>query len=193
MYEKLASLMMQDSPVGWFFILKHQKLPKDIKDVMKNMNMNKIALIRDAFEADFGFEKIREVAKPEFDYYQMREVYDGLRAGLSIEQVRIYSNPFFEPRIMLHIKDALQRGINVDYVKEFAKPDYDSYQLREIYHALAVGIPFEKVREFVSPKVSDIEMVQYFQKLEKEYGIMKNNEQNDVKEFTQKLLKMLNA
>lgn len=62
----------------------------------------------------------------------------------------------------------------------------------EIYNALAEGIPFEKVREFVNPQVPAIEMIKYFQKLEKEYGIMENNKQNDVKEFTQKLLKMLN-
>lgn len=192
MYEKLANLMMQDSPVGWFFILKKKKIPEDIKEVMESMGNGQISLIRGAFEADFKLEHIREFVKQELDYYQMLVIYEGLRYGLSIEQVRIYSKPYFEARRMLHIKRALIRGVNEDHVKEFAKPDYDSYQMNEIYHALEAGIPYGKVREFVNPNVSYIDMMKYFQKLEKEYGIMENNEQNDEKAFEQKLLKMLN-
>lgn len=192
MYEKLANLMMQDSPVGWFFILKKKKIPKDIKDVMEGMENGQISLIREAFEADLEITKIREFVKPKFDYYQMRQIYNGLKVGLSIDQVRIYAKPYFEAQRMKHIKQALQRGVNIDHVKEFAKPTYTSNQMNEIYNALAEGIPFEKVCEFVTPNVSVVDMIKYFQKLEKEYGIMGNNEQNDVKEFTQKLLKMLN-
>jgi len=192
MYDKLAFNMMMDSIPGWFFILKKEKLPKDIKEAIKDYDVPSIRLVRNAIEEGVETEKIMEFCKPCFCYEQMLQVFKGFRNGLSIEQVRTYAKECFESKSMQYIRETIEAGVDLEYIKEFTKPRYNAVQRFEILRALKLGIPVEQIREFADPSISEKYMSICVTKYALINGIIPEEDESTFYDMKRRIEKMLN-
>lgn len=86
-------------------------------------------LLRDARTAGF-FSEMDRCAKQGFDYFQLVEIFTGLKKGLDVS---IYAKPEFRHDQMHMIRLGLEKGLNV---KTYLDPRLDAFMMEDIYNIL---------------------------------------------------------
>ena len=98
--------------ISWLLLSKNSQIP------------NKARLIAQGLREELD---VSWYANPEFDKYQMCEIYNGLKGGIDVS---VFANPKFDAKQMKQIRGGLEEGIDVSI---YADPIISANKMYDIY------------------------------------------------------------
>lgn len=116
----------------------------------KPFNEKQMQVIADGIDYRFPAEMY---AKPEFNFRQMRRIYDGFKMGLSAEQISIFAKPEFDSGQMYEIEYALHDGLSAEQINVFAKPEFDDTQMAAIISGFKINLSAEQIALYAKPEI----------------------------------------
>lgn len=157
--EKLQTVVYENGAVEEpSHIIKHKNLVHKELETLNDYQQSglyskeQLNAIERAFEADLDKAAIKLIANPEFNYYQMWEVFRGFKQNLSMKEIEIYAKTDFDAEQMECIRKSIKKGYSDKQIALLASGDFNAEQMAAIIYGFDHNVKLSRIEQYARPE-----------------------------------------